>query len=359
MILTKEKINKISNILNSSIEEKTFPGCSFAYVTKDSIEVFNFGNFTYDLKSEKVDDNTIYDIASLTKTISPMCLMMILIDQGRLRLDDYVSDYLDSFKKDEKKKKAKIIHILTYVLEFGEYTTSKDLISKFSPEELEEKLLNLPLKYNPGEINDYSNTTSLLAAKVVEKVCEEKLDKLTKEEILDKLEMTNTFFSPDRKLIKFIPPTEIMEERGEVKGFVHDELSFYLQQGGIISGAAGLFAPSKDIAKFLQVILNSGEHKKEKIFSEEIMKTWTNDNFPNLLPVHTPAGWGDFNNEYKDTYHQNIVVKGGFTGCFMMADLKKEFGFVVLSNRTYPKRPENGSGFKKVKDGLFDILMSD
>jgi len=68
--------------------------------------------------------------------------------------------------------------------------------------------------------------------------------------------------------------------------------------------------------------------------------------------------WGDQNNVIIDQYHPHIVVKSGFTGCFMVADLLNKRGFVLLSNRTYPKRPLDASAFGKVKTELTKLVLS-
>jgi hypothetical protein len=103
--------------------------------------------------------------------------------------------------------------------------------------------------------------------------------------------------------------------------------------------------------------VNGGVVEGKSLISEELVSTWTKDMFPELLPVHTPLAWGDLNNSMIDDYHRHIVVKAGFTGCFMMADLKQKRAYGILSNRTYPIRPTDSSNFARLKENLTKIVM--
>jgi len=94
------------------------------------------------------------------------------------------------------------------------------------------------------------------------------------------------------------------------------------------------------------------------LVSQDLVARWTEDYFPSLLPVHTPLAWGDQNNIYLDQYHRALVLKSGFTGCFMAADLKQQSGFVLLANRTYPQRPIDKSAFGVVKESLLTTVLA-
>ncbi len=346
------KLSAIEEVLNKAVKERIFPGCSFAYISGGNTEVVNVGNFTYEKDSEKVDDNTIYDIASLTKVIAPMSIAMILIDEGKLDPNDLISKYLPEFSNTPEKEKAKIIHLLAYTLDYDVSGGSKSIVLEMSPQEIKKRVIEQPIKYSPGELYMYSNLTAFLLSQIIEKIVGKSLEDIFHQKISGPLDMKTSTFSPDKKLT---PPTEITKERGEVRGFVHDEFSNRLQSDNILTGAAGIFSTAEDVGKFIKNILN--KNKEDRIFSDKIISLWTKDHFPNLLPIHTPLCWGDFNNKFLDEYHREIVVKGGFTGCFMAIDLKNKKGFVLLSNRTYPKRPDNSSNFGKVKDYLMKVIF--
>ena len=99
--------------------------------------------------------------------------------------------------------------------------------------------------------------------------------------------MTTSAFFPSEESKQHIPPTEITEDRGVVQGSVHDESTHYFQSGGVSSGASGLFATAKDIAKFVSGSLSFAPDKL-LFFSKEMARNFTTNQFPLLLPTITP-----------------------------------------------------------------------
>lgn len=340
-------------LLKEALSTKVFPGYAAALVTPTEIKTFTGGNFTYENLSKEVTATTLYDVASLTKIIAPMALAMKMIDENQLHIDDLVGKYLPEFLTDEYKSKATIRNLLTYTLDYDIPLGAKSLMKKLTPEELSTRMLTLPLKCPPGTSYLYSNITAFILTQLIEKATGENFYTLVKREIFAPLGMSSSTFTPDTLSFPEIPPTEINEDRGLVQGFVHDESTHHLQSGNISSGAAGLFASITDVAKFLQMVVT----QNNSFYSGEMRKNWTTDQFPNLLPTYTPLGWGDTNNEMIKDYPDRFVVKGGFTGCFMIGDVKNEIGLIVLSNLTYPVRPKERPGFTKLKEEMVKLLI--
>lgn len=352
------KQHAISTLLEKAHSKGMFPGCACALVAKDSIEYITLGSFTYEEESPKITRESLFDVASITKVVVPMSVAQMLIDDGVLSLRDPVAMYLPDFANHLFKDLVLISHVLTYTIGYNLPGGSKSLItSGVTPKEFAHILVELPLKAAPGTEYMYSNITAFVLTYVIEKVTGRRLEELVSERIFKPLGMDTATLSPENADLVSIVPTEITEDRGEVRGFVHDESSDFLKRGGISSGAAGLFGSIQDIALFIQMVAAKGVSKGARLFSEDIVSLWTRDMYPEILPTHTPLGWGDLNNPMIDAYHRNIVVKGGFTGCFMFADLDKEIGLVLLSNSTYPKRTEDSSDFKKLKKDLMEIVL--
>jgi CubicO group peptidase (beta-lactamase class C family) len=344
--------------LKSAIEEKLFPRCSFVYFDDKEEIVKAFGTATYDQDSIYVTPDTLYDTASLTKIMTTMTLASLLIDEGILSLDDAVERYLPEYSISPEKQSSTILHLMTYTLNYNVPGGSKSLMSGLTPAQVANNALSFPLKEKPGTSYVYSNLTAFILTQVIEKVTGKCFDILVEEKIFAPLKMTTATFSPEEKQIPFIPPTEITEERGKVQGVVHDEFTYYTRRGGITNGAAGLFASIKDTTKFLRMAVNRGVIEDRVFISETLTSKWTQDLFPGLLPMHTPLAWGDLNNYIIDTYHRDIIVKAGFTGCFMLADLMQKRAFAILSNRTYPSRPVDSTSFTKLKEDLTNIALS-
>jgi len=352
------KLATIETFLRGEIANKTFPGCTFALLENNTVDFISLGQHTYDKTSPPVSIDTMYDCASLTKIIGPMAVAMMLVGEGKLSLDTKVGEILPEFVSEPQKTEVTIRHLLTYTVECSKPEGTKALLPTLTAEQIAHNAMTYPLKYPPGTTYRYSDITMFILTQLLERVTGQNFYQLVEERVFTPLKMHTATFAPAPEMRLRIPPTEVTPERDLVQGFVHDEFTYYTTQGGISNGAAGLFASISDIAQFLQMTVDSGRYNEQQIFQSDIVQMWTKDLFPSLLPTLTPLGWGDQNNDYISRYHRQIVVKSGFTGCFMVGDLQSRRGFALLSNRTYPKRPIDGSAFNKVKERLMEILFT-
>lgn len=351
------KDSEFDACLQGAVEEKIFPGCSFIYLDDQEEIIRSFGRATYDLGSNIITPDTLYDTASLTKIVTVMTLASILIDEGRLSLEDKVAKYLPEYLLSPDKQAVTVLHLMTYTVDYDIPGGAKALLPYLAAGQIAHDVLCNPLKNAPGKSYLYTNITAFVLTQIIERATGQGFDGLVKEKIFEPLKMATATFSPSGNQIPFIPPTEITEERGEVRGVVHDEFTYYTRRGGVANAAAGLFASVTDLKPFLQMTMDRGVFEGKRLVSEELARRWTDDVFPELLPIHTPLAWGDLNNSLIDGCHREIVVKGGFTGCFMWADLKQKRSYALLSNRTYPARSTDSSGFAKLKKDLIEIAL--
>lgn len=95
-MLINEK--EIVELIKQAIEGKIFPGCSLGIISKHGTEIFNFGKFTYEEGSKNVDENTIYDVASITKFVSTGFLCMQALRDGKISLEDKIQKYFPQFQ---------------------------------------------------------------------------------------------------------------------------------------------------------------------------------------------------------------------------------------------------------------------
>src|SRR5215216_5606053 len=88
-------LSKIEARTNQAIADKVFPGCVIGFVNaKNQRTVLNFGHLTYDKDASSVKCDTLYDIASVTKSIPTSSLLTLAIDDKKLRLDDKVIEFI-------------------------------------------------------------------------------------------------------------------------------------------------------------------------------------------------------------------------------------------------------------------------
>jgi CubicO group peptidase (beta-lactamase class C family) len=352
----------IAHIIQKAIEDKVFPGCVVGFVKKgDARTMLPFGNFTYDPDSPKVTEDTIYDVASITKAIPTASLALQLLDEGRVKLTDRLIDHIPEFTNSDREK-VLIKHLLTYTLDgYGLASTldgtDSDSLHERSAKQLRTLLLTHDFEKRPGTVFKYSNIPAALLGMVVEKVFGESLDVLADTHFFRPLGMKRSTFYPERFPLNEIAPTEIDEWRGEVHGVVHDESAYIAKKDGKIFGHAGLFSTNPDILTFMEMLLMGGELQGKRFFSEEII-TQMETNQIHELNDFTGLGWELNQPRYMGkNCTEHTFGKTGFTGTLCICDRKKGIAYVILSNRTYPKRSENSAAINSVRTGIGEILL--
>jgi CubicO group peptidase (beta-lactamase class C family) len=327
---------KIQKRLDRAIQEKVFPGCVVGIVDREGRrEVYPCGNCTYEPGAPKVTEQTIYDVASITKAIPGACSLLKLIDEGKVNLEDRVSNFIPEFGTDHEKKKVTIDHVLRYLLELDIAPLST--LKNKTPNEIIEAVLKAPLKSPAGSTYRYGNSTAVIISLLIEKISGERLDVFADTTFFKPLGMKRTTFHPNIFPKQEIAPTEIDAWRGRViQGEVHDESTFTLQQK-YLPAIAGLFSTVPDLLIFAEMLLGQGELHGQRYFSKQIIEA-----------METGLGW-----ELDDT----IYFKTGFTGCLIALHSKKGRAFVMLSNRTFPHRPPTTEAIKAVRDDMSEIIF--
>jgi CubicO group peptidase (beta-lactamase class C family) len=344
----------ITTRVQRAIEEKVFPGCVVGIVKKDGERlILPFGNFTYDAGSPDVKEDTIYDTASITKSIPTASLALMLIDQGRLKISDKLIDYLPEFNNSDREI-VLIKHLLTYTLDGYGLASLKQKTAG----ELFETLLTHDFEKRPGTVFKYTNIPAALLGLVIERITGSTLDKLADEHFFEPLAMKRTTFFPETFPLEEIVPTETDDWRGLVRGIVHDESAYIAKKEGKIVGHAGIFSTAGDILNFLEMLLNEGTFKGREYFSKETISLMGTNQIPELNDC-TGLGWELNQPRFMGSKcGEHTFGKTGFTGTLCICDVEKGVAYVILSNRIYPKRPADSSAINAVRADLGEIILS-
>jgi len=330
--------SEVDSLMNWAVKDSVFPGAVLVVGYKGKLIYEKaFGNYTYDKNSEKVTTSTIYDIASLTKVVGTTPAVMLLVQQGKIDLEDKVSKYIPSFVSNGKDKilvKNLLLHNagLPPFINFYEKCKTKS--------EAYEIIDNLQLSYTPGSKVVYSDLSMIMMQRIIEKITGESLDKFLKSNLFDILEMNSTMFNPGKKIKAKIAPTEIDKtfRKRLIQGEVHDENAYFF---GGVSGHAGLFSTGHDLAIYVQTLLNDGWFSNKNIFNKEIINNWTDREF---TKCERGYGW-DLKGGNKPSCGNKFSDKSfghtGFTGTSIWVDKEKELFVILLSNRVYPSRDNN------------------
>ena len=348
------ELKETFDIVNSAISDSIFPGAQLFVSKKNNILINkSFGNYTYQEDSKLVKNESIYDVASLTKVLSTTPVAMKLIQKKMLSLDFYLSDFYPEFK-DGDKKDITVRHLLTHssgLPGYKEYYKIKNINNK---EDIIKDIVSLDLEYKPDEKMVYSDLGMILLYDIINKVSNSNLDKLSKRYFYNPLQMSSTFFNPNDKEI--IVPTENDNyfRKKLLKGEVHDENAYILNG---ISGHAGLFSNASDIGKFSKFFLNEGVFLGRRYLKKNLIKDFTSKkNNPvksdRALGWDTPSLNGSSAGDY---FSKGSFGHLGFTGTSLWIDPKEEIIIVFLTNRVYPSREKKG--IYKVRRKLHNSIM--
>jgi len=345
---------QIEALCERAISQAVFPGCSVAYVVGGRATELAFGRLTYEDGAPKVRADTIYDVASITKSVPTSSLMLKLVEDGRIGLDDRVIDYIPELQN-EHREQVLVRHLLTYTITFG-LDGGTAALSKKHPDTVIEELMSVPLVSAPGTTYWYANGPAILMGLMVERIYGRPLDEVARMQLFGPLGMKLSTFSPVEYGLENVAPTEMLPD-GEVRGRVHDESAWAITKAGGHSGAAGLFTTSGDLLRFCQMLLGGGSLGDVKIFEPATVELMHTDQLRGL-PDRAGLGWELLRPELRGSAARDQTFgKTGFTGCVMMIDPQKHSAFVHLSNRTYPKRTEGREPINAFRKELADLVF--
>jgi uncharacterized protein YbbC (DUF1343 family) len=344
-----ERLARIDNVVSDSIAKHELPGAVVLVGHRGKI-VFRkaYGNRAVEPLAEPMTVDTVFDLASLTKTIATATSVMILVEEGKLALSDPVVRYVPEFAAGGgDRSKVTIEQLLTHRAGLPP-DDPLDLYTG-TPEEIFARKYRQPLKSAPGERFAYSDVGYEVLGEVVRHVSGEGLDRFAEERIFRPLGMKETFFSPlpaggggtrgQPASIHGVPisrfaPTERREGRW-MRGEVHDPRAYAL---GGVAGHAGLFSTADDVAKFCRMILAGGSLGHARVLSPLGDEALTRPRFYGDGDIRG-LGW-DIQTAYSrnrgDLFPPGSFGHTGFTGTAIWIDPSSETFVVFLSNRVHP-----------------------
>ena len=287
--------------------------------------------------------NSIFDCASITKSMPTGYLALKAMESGILNLDTPVADILPDFAAYHNKE-AKIFHLLTHSLDYRFPASSlKDL----PPQEIWQRICSHKFEIPPGQLFCYGNANSILLGKVLESVYHTPLDKLAKERVFEPLKMQSTGWHPlEWAPANCIIPTEICPWRGrELRGETHDESAWKLEHEFGAVGSAGVFSTAPDILTFLEHILKD----------DFLLDKLTRNAFDSGSDC-TALGFELDNPKFMGNCQSPTFGKTGFTGTSFICQPKNKLCLVILCNYTYPSRKPNADKINEFRANMAELL---
>src|SRR2546423_1432173 len=348
--ISAERLGRMDAVIAASIEKKELPG-AVVLVARHGKIVWRkaYGARAVEPQREPMTLDTIFDLASLTKVVATTTSIMMLVEQGRVRLADPVVQFIPEMKG-EGRDTITIEQLMTHVSGFA---PDFDLRERWTGyDEAIKHLYREPLRTPPGTRFVYSDINYIALGEVVHRVSGLMLDEFARRNIFLPLSMRDTSFNPSASLRPRIAPTEKRRSQmnylgdsganagaeGEqwLRGQVHDPTSFRMNG---IAGHAGLFSTANYLAVFCQMLLNGGVYNGARILSPMTIATMTRPRAVSETGAARGLGWDlatTFSSNKGDLFPLGSFGHTGFTGTSIWIDPASDSFVIFLSNRVHP-----------------------
>jgi CubicO group peptidase (beta-lactamase class C family) len=340
-------LRHIDEILEQALARKDFPGAVVLVGRKGKVAFRKAcGQSQWVPAPKPMDEEMVFDMASITKPVATATSFMILVEEGKISLEEKVKDFVPNFipyvdPSGAPGEDARIWHLLThtsglppYVEPGGHSGVEQQFGKRLSTEELVAHIARLPKTDPPGEALHYSCLGYITLAHILKKVSGRDIAEFSRERIFEPLGMKHTSYCPNDKLRPLCVPTEVLDGR-PLLGVVHDPLARL--QGGV-SGNAGLFSTADDLAVFAQMMLQKGEYKGKRILSPLTVARMTSI-WPKAGFAGRGLGW-DLDSPQStyggDLFGPTSYGHTGYTGTLIWIDPDTETFLVFLTNRVHP-----------------------
>lgn len=410
--IPSERLNQIETIAMEGIRQRAYPGCQIM-VVKEGVVIYEraLGTFNYE-RDEAVTDETVYDLASVTKASATLPAVMKLYDEKKIRLQDPIGKFVGETRGSNKANiniRSLLLHesgitafIPYYRSAIDEKSYTGNLFGRrsaryhvryagawgrtdyrFLPDLIstsESDIYHLPVAdklYASDKMHDvllkeiietplrrkgsyrYSCLNFMLLREALESLTGSDLDSYVKQQFYHKLGATSTTFQPLKYLpLERITPTEKdpFFRKQHLRGYVHDEGAALF---GGISGNAGLFSDANDLAKLYQMWLNGGEYGGERLLSKETVKLFTT-----MKSNVSRRGLGF---DKPDPHNSRLSPTGpatpvevyghtGYTGTSFWIDPLHDMIYIFLSNRVNPSRSPNRFSTLSIRERIQEEL---
>ncbi len=391
------KLNQIEALVNADIKDKKLPGAVVVVGHKGKIVYRKaFGTRSLVPTVEPMTVDTIFDVASLTKPVATATSIMILIEQGKLRLNDTVGKFFPEIE-DAEAKKVTVLQLLTHI---SGYRPDFDLGEKWTGREgMLAALKKEKLRNPPGTRFVYSDINFEILGELVYKISGERLEDFAEDKFRSVGMVESRFinFMPEgvetRERFPVDPLTDAMtsriaptenvrgqnsylgarfegdEKAGDrmLRGQVHDPTAH--RMGGV-AGHAGLFSTADDLARYAQTLLNGGvvpaftggnlsgsegvgransrntlptgrvsASGGHRILSAQTVERMTSPYVVSTDGMTRGLGWDiatGFSSNRGELFPLGSYGHTGFTGTSLWIDPASETFVVFLSNRVHP-----------------------
>ncbi len=316
-----------------AINDTIMPGAVLCVVENGEIAYIKaYGNRAVCPEKETMTDNTIFDLASVSKPLGAGTAALLLCAEGKLNVNDFVCQYIPNYHPD-----VQIRHLMTHYSGLPAYMTAKRLEKIYHERQLDsvisisdfmiDTIARCKRPSAVGEKYRYSCLNFISLQRVVENIVGTDINSYLRNTHYKKLGLPTIGWLPDDSLLYRIAPTECLED-GCLRGKVHDPLAQIMMQG--ISGNAGLFATAKEVAQWAIWFMHLPAETRANGCNAGL---WTDS---------VTTSTGELTPSCRHT---------GYTGTSVTVLPEAKRALVLLTNRVHPKDEHNLSALRRILNG--------
>lgn len=337
----------ITTLMEQGIADGVFPAAELL-VARQSDILFHehYGDLS---------DETVFDLASLTKPVATATRCMQLVAEKRLTLDTKLETIL-SQAETTPAEQLTCRQLLSHTAGCAPWrplyqaVAPKMIGTPRAYEQIVLAALAEPLETAPGTQGHYSDLGYILLGAALEQIDGRALEEQFVQEIAEPLGLTDTFFRPlpqaarsdDLYADRDYAPTEECPWRGSVvRGFVHDQNCYAM---GGVAGHAGLFGTALDLHTFIHQFVACYRGHSEWISQPVLREFLDCGHIGAITNASHLCGWDTpgIRDSQAGTHFSNLSIGHlGFTGCSMWIDLERDWWVVLLTNRVHPRADNN------------------
>lgn len=342
-----KKLANADAIINNSIKTGEVPGAVLA-VVRDGKMVYlkAYGNKSVLPEVKKMDVNTVFDMASVSKSIGTTLSFMQLIEQEKVRLTDNVANYIPGFKgyidpETGKEIEIRVVDLLTHSSGLPPYAPADELVKRYgspNPAGLMEYISTCKRDFKPTTKFQYSCLNFITLQNILQNVTGVTLAEYAKKNVFDVLGLKHTMYNPTGKTLEMCAPTEKQKDGSVLCGKVHDPLARLMNDGN--SGNAGVFSNAEDLAIIAAALMNGGSYNGKRILGKLTVDTMTR--VPEQVKsLGRSLGWDNYSpyaSNNGNLFHpEKTFGHTGYTGTSLIIDPTAKISVILLTNRVHPE----------------------
>ena len=361
--MSADRLNRIKPVMQRYVDEYKLPGI-ITMVARHG-KVVHFEKYGLMDVDKPMQLNTIFRIASMTKPVTSIAVMM-LYEEGYFQLDDPVADYIPEFKNLKVFSSIDKNGILTVdpirpmtIRDLLTHTSGLSGVGADSPvdsmyraanlsdgtlKDMIQKLSEIPLLYQPGTRWNYSRSTDVLGY-LVEVISGKPLDVFLKERIFIPLKMEDTDFYVPKEKIQRVAAVYAPGDSLGIKVIMKPDTSNISIPVKFLSGNGGLVSTATDYMIFSQMLLNKGEYHGVRLLGNKTVELVTSNHISNEImpdddffgPLLSGMGFGFGFAVLQDDIQSNIIgSKGsywwsGSGNTYFYIDPKEELVLILMA----------------------------